>query len=132
MYDDARYTNNMIRSIHLISKHLTQENRHKLVNTCIKGLIKKREKHPDQTYRKGVAHELAKMIGVEKNTILRWMKWPNGIQGNNKNISTLIMISLDIAKEETLKVLKDGLTEYYNAYTILELDILDDVTFDYV
>ena len=141
MYEDSRYTNNMIRAIHLISKHLTQENRFNLVKTCMKGIQKEREKHPEQTYRKGIANELAEMIGVDKNTVLRWMKWPSrslgskskkGIQGNNKNIATLIMISLDYAKEETLKVLKDGLTAYYEAYTIIELEIENDVTFDYL
>ena len=114
MYTDDRYTNNMIRSINTLSKYLTPESRFTLVTVCIKGLQKKREKHPNQTYRKGVANELAKMIGVEKNTVLRWMA--HGIQGNNKNIFRLILISLDHAKDETLKVLEEGLIEHNNAF----------------
>ena len=128
MYTDDRYTNNMIRSINTLSKYLTPENRFNLVTVCIQGLQKEREKHPDQTYRKGVANELAKMIGVEKNTVLRWMA--HGIQGNNKNIFKLIMISLDHAKGETLKVLEEGLIEHNNAFFILKKEIENDVTFD--
>ena len=130
MYDDSRYTNNMIRSINRLSKYLTPEYRFKLVNTCIKGILKKREKHPDQTYRKGAANELAKMIGVEKNTVLRWMA--HGIQGNNKNIFKLIMISLDHAKDETLQILEEGLTEHYTAFFTLKSEIEKDITFDYL
>ena len=130
MYDDARYTNNMIKSINILAKYLTPEYRFNLVNICIQGLQKKREKHPDQTYRKGVAYELAKMIGVEKNTVLRWMA--HGIQGSNKNIFKLIMISLDNAKDETLQVLEDSLIEHNNAFFILKKEIENDVTFDYL
>jgi len=120
----------MIKAISCLSKYLTPESRFNLVNTCIRGLQKKREKHTDQTYRKGVAYELAKMIGVEKNTVLRWMA--HGIQGSNKNIFKLIMISLDHAKDETLKVLEDGLIEHNNAFFILKTEIENDVTFDYL
>ena len=130
MYTDDRYTNNMIRSINCISKYLTPEYRFKLVNICIRGILKKREKHPDQTYRKGAAYELAQMIGVEKNTVLRWMA--HGIQGNNKNICTLIMISLDHAKNETLNLLEEGLKKHYDAFYKLESEIKKDVTFDYL
>jgi hypothetical protein len=130
LYDDARYTNNMIKAISCLSKYLTPESRFILVNTCIRGLQKKREKNSDQTYRKGVAYELAQMIGVEKNTVLRWMA--HGIQGSNKNIFKLIMISLDHAKDETLKVLEDGLIEHNNAFFILKTEIENDVTFDYL
>jgi len=130
MYDDSRYTNDMIRSINRLSKYLTPEYRFKLVKTCIRGILKKREKHPDQTYRKGAAYELAEMIGVEKNTVLRWMA--HGIQGNNKNIFKLIMISLDHAKNETLNLLEEGLKEHYDAFYKLESEIKKDVTFDYL
>ena len=130
MYTDDRYTNNMIRSINCISKYLTPEYRFKLVNICIRGILKKREKHPDQTYRKGAAYELAQMIGVEKNTVLRWMA--HGIQSSNKNMFKLIMISLDHAKDETLKLLEDGITEHYDAFAMLKIEIENDVTFDYI
>ena len=130
MYDDARFTNNMIRAINQISRYLTPEYRYKLVQTCIEGIQKERDKNPEKTYRKGIPYELAQMIGVDKNTVGRWIS--HGIQGCNKNIFKLIMISLDYAKEETMQVLEDGLTEHYNAYTILKLEIENDVTFEYL
>ena len=130
LYDDARYTNNMIRSINILSKYIIPEYRFKLVNICIQGLLKKREKNPEQTYRKGAAYELATMIGVEKNTVLRWMA--HGIQSSNKNMFKLIMISLDHAKDETLKLLEDGIAEHYNAFAMLKIEIDNDITFDYI
>jgi len=141
VYDDERYTYDIIRAISLLKNHLNYELGSKILNICLDGISKEREKDPDKYFRKGLPNELAEKVGVNRNTILRYIS--KGINGSNKNMFILTMISLDYNKDETIKILEEGLNEYYTsvdeeltkkfeALEKLKLEIKSDISFNYV
>ena len=109
----------------ILCLYLTPAHRHSLILACVKGMRAEREKQPDKKHRRGIPQEIATMIGVEKQTILRWIS--NGIQGNNPNIFTLLIISLEYARDETIKVLEECYIEHERAYNRILTEIFYQV-----